>query len=148
MSNGRHHERLDDTPPPMPSERATGLIFATLSMIAALLLRHFPATMWTLAASSIGFLTLTLAWPGALAPLSRAWFRLALLLNRFISPVVMFAIYATAKFHPVSSCRGCAIPCCPKDAVTGKATGSSARQTQDRRLPACATNFETAPRRE
>ncbi len=96
MSNGRHHERLDDTPPPMPSERATGLIFATVSMIAALLLRHFPATTWTLAASSLGFLTLALAWPGALAPLSRAWFRLALLLNRFISPVVMFAIYATA----------------------------------------------------
>jgi hypothetical protein len=60
MSNGRHHERLDETPPPMPSERATGLIFATVSMIAALLLRHFPTTMWTLAASSLGFLTVTL----------------------------------------------------------------------------------------
>jgi hypothetical protein len=79
----------------MPSERATGLIFATVSLIATLLLRHFPVTMWIFAASSLGFLTLALAWPGALAPLNRAWFWLALLLNRFISPVAMFAIYAT-----------------------------------------------------
>ena len=45
------------------------------------------------AASAATLATAFLA-PAWLAPLNRAWFKLALLLNRVVSPVVMFVIYA------------------------------------------------------
>ncbi len=95
MTSGHHHEHFQDTPPPLPSERSTGLVFAAVSMFAALLLRHHVMVALFTGLASLAFLTLALARPVALAPLNRAWFRLALMLNRVVSPVVMFVIYAT-----------------------------------------------------
>lgn len=93
--SGRHHETLIDAPPPLPSERSTGLVFAAVSLIAAALARHAPAAAWTFATASLVFLMLALARPALLAPLNKAWFRLALMLNRIVSPVTMFLIYAS-----------------------------------------------------
>lgn len=94
MASGHDHETIDEAPPPLPSERSTGLVFAVATLIAALLLRHIPLALWLLGATSLTFLALALIQPQRLAPLNRAWFRLALFLNRFVSPVVMFLIYA------------------------------------------------------
>lgn len=94
MASGQHHEHLQDMPPPLPSERSTGIVFATVFLIFTLLLRHHAAAAIATGVVSFAFLTLALVRPQTLAPLNRAWFKLALLLNRFVSPVVMFVIYA------------------------------------------------------
>ena len=94
MSQGHHHESLTEAPPELASERSTGLVFAAVAAIAAVLLRHHLAFAGTAAAIAAAFAAVAMLWPSALAPLNRAWFRLALVLNRFVSPVVMFVIYA------------------------------------------------------
>ncbi len=94
MASGQHHESLHEAPPPPPSERSTGLVFALVFLIAALLVRHHPVALTATGLTSLAFLILALARPLALAPLNRAWFKLALLLNRYVSPLVMFLIYA------------------------------------------------------
>lgn len=94
MDSGQHHEHFADTPPPLPSERATGLVFAAVFAIATLALRHHTWAALTSGLTSLVFLTLALTRPLILAPLNRAWFKLALLLNRIVSPVVMFVLYA------------------------------------------------------
>lgn len=90
---GQHHETLIEEAPELPSERSTGIVFAVVSVIAAVFLRHHTLAMTTAGAVALGFLALALLAPAALGPLNRAWFRLALLLNRAVSPVIMLAIY-------------------------------------------------------
>lgn len=94
MSEGCHHEPIIDEPPPLPSERSTGLVFAVVFLIAAILLRGTVALFLAALLASLAFLGLALLAPAVLAPLNRAWFALALVLNRFVSPIVMFVIYA------------------------------------------------------
>lgn len=94
MAGGNHHETFGETPPPMPTERSTGLVFAVVASIIAVIFRHNVPIMATAASAALAFTGLALAAPALLAPLNRAWFRLALLLNRFVSPAVMFVLYA------------------------------------------------------
>lgn len=94
MGQGNHHETLIDTPPPLPSERSTGIVFAVVFLAAGILLRHHDELMVAALTASAATLATALLAPAWLAPLNRAWFKLALLLNRVISPVVMFVIYA------------------------------------------------------
>lgn len=94
MSHGHHHESFSEGATPLPSERSTGLVFAAMAAVAAVLLRThaYAALAAGLAAVVLGLFAL--AWPHLLAPMNRAWFRFALLLNRIISPAVMLVIYA------------------------------------------------------
>ena len=94
MASGQHHEQMTETPPPMPSERSTGIVFTVVLSLAALLLRHIPAAALLCAVAAAAMLATALLRPTLLGPLNRAWFQLALLLNRIVSPVVMFILYA------------------------------------------------------
>lgn len=94
MASGNHLEHLQETPPPLPSERSTGLVFAAVLLIAALLMRHSAWAALATGLASLAFLLLALARPLALAPLNRGWFKLALMLNSVVSPVMMLLIYA------------------------------------------------------
>lgn len=88
------HEPLDAELPPMPSERSTGLVFAVVAVIAAAVFRTDTTVATAAIAAAAAFATVALAAPHWLAPLNRAWFALALLLNRVVSPVVMFVLFA------------------------------------------------------
>jgi hypothetical protein len=89
----RFHDPLVTGAVKPPSERGTGLVFAAVSGIVALLFRHTPSVWIAAAALGAGFLAAALAAPKSLRPLNRAWFRLALLLNRIVNPIVMLLIF-------------------------------------------------------
>lgn len=87
------HEHFEAEPPPLPSPRSTGLVFAVVALIVAVLWRADPNV--ALPACAIGALFALTAWlaPAMLGPLNIVWFRFALLLNRVVSPVVMAVLY-------------------------------------------------------
>lgn len=78
---------------PMPSERSTGLVFAGVGLVAAYFLRATPWALWAAIAASVTFAAISLLRPGLLRTLNVAWFRLSLLLNRIVSPVVMLVLF-------------------------------------------------------
>jgi hypothetical protein len=78
----------------LPSERATGLVFAAVAMIAAVAFRGNPFALRGAIVVAAAFGSIALLAPHRLRPLNAAWFRLALLLNRIVSPVVMLVLFA------------------------------------------------------
>jgi hypothetical protein len=78
---------------PMPSERSTGLVFAGVGLVAAYLLRATPWAMGVGLACAAAFAAVSLLRPAMLRALNVAWFRLSLLLNRIVSPVVMLVLF-------------------------------------------------------
>lgn len=92
------HESFDAETPPLPSERSTGLVFAGAFIIGAILVRNSTIAVlpWALAAASVGFAAVAVAVPRRLARLNVAWFKLALALNRIVSPVVMGVLFLVA----------------------------------------------------
>jgi hypothetical protein len=80
--------------PPLPSDRSFGLTFTVVFAVLGALLAYQsrPHFYVPLVASGL-FLVATLAFPGALHPLNVAWMRLAGVLNRIVSPIVMGVIY-------------------------------------------------------
>lgn len=88
------HEPVAHDLPPLPSERSTGLVLAAAAAVAAVLLRPSVPLV-----ASAGLVAATLAGlaifaPSRLAALNRAWFGLALVLNRVMSPVIMLILFA------------------------------------------------------
>ncbi len=94
--SGGFHEPLVTTKIKPPSERGTGIVFAVVALIVAVLFRD-TAVVW-IGAVSIAALLLVVSFakPVLLARLNRAWFRLSLLLSRIVNPVVMLAIFIVA----------------------------------------------------
>jgi predicted membrane metal-binding protein len=85
----------------LSSERSFGLVVAAAFAIVALgpLLRHHSLRAWALYPAAL-FVVLGIALPKSLAPLNRLWFKLGLLLNRMVSPVVLFVLFF-AVFTPM-----------------------------------------------
>lgn len=93
-----HHEPvLGDEEVTQASPRSFGFVFAAVFMIIALLpLRSgLEVRGWGLWIAAV-FLVTALALPAALAPLSRLWLRIGLLLHRVTNPVVMGALFYLA----------------------------------------------------
>ncbi len=95
-TKGDFHERYADAAPAPPSDRSTGLVFAGVAALIAVLSRANPAIAVPALIASLAFALASWLRPGLLAPLNRAWFRLSLLLNRVVSPLVMLLLYALA----------------------------------------------------
>lgn len=87
------HETHEETAIALPSERSTGLVLASAALVAAVVWRHQPTVLvgGLAVAGMLG--TLSLAAPGVLAPLNRAWMGLARLMNRVVSPIVMLVLF-------------------------------------------------------
>jgi hypothetical protein len=87
------HERYarDDINP--PSERSTGLAFAALALLVAILWRQAPVVPWVALAGAAVLSGLSLSAPQLLKRLNNYWFRLGLLLHRIVTPLVMFVIF-------------------------------------------------------
>ena len=81
---------------PMPSERSTGMVFAGVALVAAYFLRSLPWAMGTALAAAAGFALVSLLRPAMLRTLNVAWFRLSMLLNRIVSPIVMLVLFCVA----------------------------------------------------
>ena len=77
-----------------PSERSTGLVFAAVAMIVALLWRNSPTVPWLALGAATVLAAISLMAPSFLKPLTILWFKFGLLLHRIVNPVVMFAIFA------------------------------------------------------
>ncbi len=77
-----------------PSDRSFGFVFALAFAIAALLpfLHERPIRWWALAVSA-AFLAVSLLRASLLHPLNHLWMKLALLLNRIMTPVITGIIF-------------------------------------------------------
>ncbi len=80
--------------PPLPSDRSFCLTFATVfALIGAWMLFKSSAFFGVPLGASAFFLVAAFAFPAVLHPLNVAWMRLAVVMNRIVSPVVMGVIY-------------------------------------------------------
>jgi hypothetical protein len=90
---GNFHESYAAGETRTPSERSTGLVFAAVAVILALLWRNSAAVPWLALGIAVGLVAISLIAPTLLKPLNILWFRFGLLLHRIVNPVVMFAIF-------------------------------------------------------
>jgi len=77
-----------------PSERGTGLVFASVALIVAIVWRNSPTVLWPALSIAAILAAVSLLAPTFLKPLNILWFRLGLLLHRVVNPIVMFAVFA------------------------------------------------------
>lgn len=72
------------------SNRTFGLVFAgVFLLVAAFPLPFGGALRWWSIVVAAAFAAVAMVFPGALAPLNRAWTRFGLLLHRIVSPIVL-----------------------------------------------------------
>ena len=77
-----------------PSERSTGLLFAAVAVIVAVLWRNSPTVLWVALGMAAMLAAVSLIAPTLLKPMNILWFQFGLLLHRVVNPIVMFAIFA------------------------------------------------------
>lgn len=87
---------------PLPSNRSFGTLFTLLFALVGAYAwwRGNGVQLWPWALSALTLL-ITLAQPAWLTPVNRAWMKLAELLNRIVSPVVLGMIFF-GLFTPVA----------------------------------------------
>jgi predicted membrane metal-binding protein len=78
-----------------PSERSTGLVFAAVAVIFAVLWRNSPTVPWVALGMAAILAAVSLIAPVLLKPINILWFKFGLLLHRVVNPIVMFAVFAT-----------------------------------------------------
>jgi len=88
------HEQYSADAAPLPSERSTGLVFTVACIVVAYYWRASPVVVVIASVLAAGFLGASLLAPSSLKPLNVVWFKLAVLLNKVVSPIVMLALFA------------------------------------------------------
>lgn len=80
------------------SERAFGIVFGVVFSLIGLAptVMHRAGPRWWALAIAVVFLALAFLAPAILRPVNKAWFKLGLLLNQVVSPVVMGVLYVIA----------------------------------------------------
>lgn len=91
---GDFHESFAAPDVKPPSERATGLVFAAVAVIVAVLWRSEPTVLRWALGIAVGLGVVSLIAPALLRPLNILWFRFGLLLHRVVNPIVMFVLFA------------------------------------------------------
>ena len=94
-SDGNWHETLhDEDVPAGSSDRAFGFLFSAIAGVLAALSEwqgRRGALVWAVVAA--GFVAVTLVAPPLLGPLNRGWRRLALLLSKLTTPLIMGLLF-------------------------------------------------------
>jgi hypothetical protein len=93
MSSNFHESYIGNEIKP-PSERSTGLLFAAVAVIVAVLWRNSPAVPWVALVVGLGLVAVSLIAPVLLKQINILWFQFGLLLHRVVNPIVMFAVFA------------------------------------------------------
>lgn len=91
---GNFHESFAPDEVQPPSDRSTGLVFAAVALIVAVLWRNQATVLWWGLGLAAAFGLVALIAPVLLRPLNILWFKLGRLLHRIVNPLVMFAIFA------------------------------------------------------
>jgi hypothetical protein len=93
MSTGAHETyRQADIKP--PSDRSTGIVFACVALIVAVLWRNTPAVLWWSLGIAAVLALVSLIIPSVLRPLNLLWFKFGLLLHKVMNPLIMFLMFA------------------------------------------------------
>jgi hypothetical protein len=87
------HEAFPEDQLKLPSDRSTGLVLAVAAAVAAYLGRGQALLLWPALAASATLFALCAKSPARLRPLNIAWMRLAHLMSRIVSPVVMLVLF-------------------------------------------------------
>ncbi len=90
--------RVESAPDAGGSNRSFGLLFAAIFAIIGfwpLVWRYESPRLWALIAAGL-FLGISLLAPQILEPLKRWWMRLALVLARVVTPVIMGVLFVVA----------------------------------------------------
>ena len=82
--------------PAPPSERSTGLVFAAMACIIAVLRYRHPGVWIPAGVLALGFALISLFVPRTLRSLNLLWFRFSMLVYKVVNPVVMLLMYAIA----------------------------------------------------
>ena len=93
MSKNFHENYIGGEIKP-PSERSTGLLFAAVAMIFAVLERNNSTVPWIALGMGIWLAAVSLIAPALLKPINILWFQFGRLLHRVVNPIVMFAVFA------------------------------------------------------
>ena len=88
------HESYPGSEVKPPSDRSTGLVFAAMGVIVALLWRNSPMVPWLALGIAAALIAISLIAPILLKPLNILWFKFGLLLHRLVNPIVMLIIFA------------------------------------------------------
>jgi hypothetical protein len=88
------HESFDRGEVKASSDRSFGLVFAAVFAIVAFwpLMSGGGARLWALVLAAF-FLATAVVRPRLLRPLSRAWFKIGLILHHVMTPIVMGVIF-------------------------------------------------------
>jgi hypothetical protein len=91
-----------DAPTPLPSNRSFGLLFVIVfAVLGGLVWWRGGTTFGWWFGASLATLLVTLFKPGLLTPANRAWMKLADILNRVVSPVVLGMMFF-GLFTPIA----------------------------------------------
>jgi hypothetical protein len=93
VSNSHEPQPPQGTEPPLPSDRSTGLVLAVALAVPAWFLRNSAAGLLS-AIGSIGLALTSLIAPAQLRSVNVVWMRLAALIHKLVSPVVLLIIFA------------------------------------------------------
>lgn len=87
-------EIRDPEPVQLPSNRSVGSVFAAVFAIIGILpmISGGPVRVWSLSAALV-FALVSFVAPDSLAPLTRAWTRLGVLLHNLVSPVALAVVF-------------------------------------------------------
>lgn len=95
--NTNFHQSYTEGEVKPPSERATGLTFAGVFLLVALLFfRDSTDGLIVCLSAAVVFAVLALGAPKALGRVNQLWFRFSLLLHRIVNPVVMGLVFLLA----------------------------------------------------
>jgi predicted membrane metal-binding protein len=130
------HESFDRGEVKASSDRSFGLVFAAVFAIVAFwpLMSGGGARPWAFALAAF-FVATAVVRPRLLRPLSRAWFKIGLILHHVMTPIVMGVIFVLGVL-PTAVCE-CAerIPCGSIRAGAARPIGSYARRRGLRPTP-------------
>src|SRR5262245_1300952 len=87
------HENYTEGEIKPPSERSTGLLFAALAGIVAVISPDRPTVLWVSLGTASILVMVSLSKPALLRPLNILWFHFGLFLHRVVNPIVMFAVF-------------------------------------------------------
>ena len=90
------HETYREEQVGPPPERSTGIVFAVVSAIVAVIFRDNTVILMIAGGACVLFAGLAFLAPSVLRPLNIVWFRFSLLLHRIVNPIVLGLMFCLA----------------------------------------------------